>query len=81
MTARFLATKKSNKPKRDYYEVLGIEKNAAPADIKKAYYQMAKKFHPDANKQPDAHEKFLEVGEAYAVRHVNVVYYIISGTQ
>jgi len=54
--------------KRDYYEVLGVTKTASPEDIKKAYRQNAKKFHPDVNKDdPDAAEKFKEVAEAYEV--------------
>ncbi len=54
--------------KRDYYEVLGLEKGASADDIKKAYRQMAKKYHPDVNKNdPSAEEKFKEINEAYSV--------------
>ncbi len=53
--------------KRDYYEVLGIGKDASEAEIKKAYRTMAKKYHPDMNKEAGAEEKFKEVNEAYAV--------------
>jgi molecular chaperone DnaJ len=54
--------------KRDYYEVLGVEKGASDADIKKAYRQMAKKYHPDLNPGDKvAEEKLKEVGEAYEV--------------
>ena len=54
--------------KRDYYEVLGIDRNADEASIKKAYRKMAKKYHPDMNKDnPAAEEKFKEVTEAYNV--------------
>ena len=54
--------------KRDYYEVLGVDKNADDATIKKAYRQLAKKYHPDANPgNKEAEEKFKEAGEAYAV--------------
>ena len=53
--------------KRDYYEVLGLQKGATDAEIKKAYRQMAKKYHPDVNKEPGAEEKFKEVNEAYEV--------------
>ena len=47
--------------KRDYYEVLGIDKSADQDTIKKAYRTLAKKYHPDINKSPDAVEKFKEV--------------------
>jgi len=53
--------------KRDYYEVLGITKDADANEIKRAYRKMAKKYHPDVNKAPDAEEKFKEVQEAYDV--------------
>lgn len=53
--------------KRDYYEVLGVDKNATDDQIKSAYRQLAKKYHPDLNKAPDAAEKFKEVTEAYEV--------------
>lgn len=53
--------------KRDYYEVLGISKDATDQEIKKAYRSLAKKYHPDINKAPDAEEKFKEVNEAYEV--------------
>ncbi len=54
--------------KRDYYEVLGINRDAAPDDIKKAYRQMALKFHPDRNPGDDeAPKKFKEAAEAYEV--------------
>ena len=54
--------------KRDYYEVLGVERNAADGDIKKAYRQMALKFHPDKNPgNKEAEDKFKEAAEAYEV--------------
>ncbi len=54
--------------KRDYYEVLGVEKGADDATIKKAYRQLAKKYHPDVNPgDKTAEEKFKEVNEAYQV--------------
>ncbi|MCR5350744.1 MAG: molecular chaperone DnaJ [Acholeplasmatales bacterium] len=51
--------------KRDYYEVLGLQKGASDDEIKKAYRQLAKKYHPDINKEPGAEEKFKEINEAY----------------
>ncbi|GAB3821446.1 hypothetical protein GCM10028895_23620 [Pontibacter rugosus] len=54
--------------KRDYYEVLGVSKNAAQDEIKKAYRKIAIKFHPDKNPDdPTAEDKFKEAAEAYEV--------------
>ena len=55
------------KKHKDYYEILGVEKSSNFDDIKKAYRQMALKYHPDTNKEPDAEERFKDVAEAYAV--------------
>jgi molecular chaperone DnaJ len=46
---------------------LGISKSASQGDIKKAYYQLAKKYHPDTNKDKDAREKFVEIQGAYEI--------------
>ena len=51
--------------KRDYYEVLGIAKNASGDEIKKAYRTLARKYHPDVNKEAGAETKFKEINEAY----------------
>lgn len=53
--------------KRDYYEVLGVDKNASDSEIKMAFRRLAKKYHPDVSKEENAEEKFKEAQEAYAV--------------
>ncbi len=53
--------------KKDYYEVLGVSKNASDEEIKRAFRKLAKQYHPDINKEAGAEEKFKEIGEAYAV--------------
>jgi molecular chaperone DnaJ len=53
--------------KRDYYDILGLERSAGADDIRRAYRRLAKQYHPDVNKEPDAEEKFKEINEAYAV--------------
>ncbi|MEG0022063.1 MAG: molecular chaperone DnaJ [Bacilli bacterium] len=53
--------------KKDYYEILGIPKTATDAEIKSAFRKLAKKYHPDVSKEPDAEAKFKEAQEAYAI--------------
>jgi molecular chaperone DnaJ len=52
---------------RDYYEILGVPRNATADDIKAAFRKLARQFHPDVNKEHDAEEKFKEINEAYSV--------------
>jgi curved DNA-binding protein len=52
---------------KNYYTVLDVERNASPAEIKRAYRKLARKFHPDVSKERDAEARFKEVGEAYKV--------------
>ena len=54
--------------KRDYYEVLGVDKSASESEIKSAYRKLAMKYHPDRNPDnKEAEEKFKEASEAYAI--------------
>ena len=52
---------------KDYYHIMGVAKDATEKDIKMAYRRLARKYHPDLNKEPHAEEKFKELGEAYEV--------------
>ena len=52
---------------KDYYDILGVNKDATDAEIKSAYRQLAKKYHPDLNKEAGAQEKFKDINEAYSV--------------
>ena len=52
---------------RDYYDVLGVSRSADGKELKRAYRQLARKFHPDVNKEPDAEQKFKEISNAYEV--------------
>jgi molecular chaperone DnaJ len=52
---------------RDYYEILGVERNASNDDLKAAFRRLARQYHPDVNKAPDAEERFKEINEAYAI--------------
>lgn len=52
---------------RDYYDIMGLKRDATQDDIKRAYRKLARKYHPDVSKETDAEKKFKEVGEAYEV--------------
>lgn len=52
---------------KDYYETLGVSRDAGQEDIKRAYRHLARKYHPDVSKEPDAEARFKEIGEAYEV--------------
>ena len=53
--------------KRDYYDILGVQRNATKDEIKSEYRKLALKYHPDRNKAPDAESRFKEISEAYAI--------------
>lgn len=52
---------------KDYYKILGLQRTSTKADIKKKYFELAKKYHPDVNKEKDAESKFKDISEAYEV--------------
>ena len=51
--------------KKDFYSILGVSRSASESEIKKAYFGLAKKYHPDVNKDPSAKNKFAEINTAY----------------
>ncbi|RZF46279.1 hypothetical protein LSTR_LSTR016223, partial [Laodelphax striatellus] len=67
-TKRYFQTSRSLQNTKDYYKILGVSKNSSQAQIRKAYFAKARKYHPDRNKNdPEAKKKFLEISEAYVV--------------
>jgi len=52
---------------KDYYKIMGVQRDASQGEIKRAYRKLARKYHPDVSKEPDAEERFKELGEAYEV--------------
>lgn len=52
---------------KDYYKIMGVSRDASQEEIKRAYRRLARKYHPDVSKEPDAEQRFKEVGEAYEV--------------
>ena len=54
----------------DYYKTLGIHSSVTKKNIKKSYRKLALEFHPDRNKSPNAHKKFIEINEAYLILYM-----------
>src|SRR5688572_3721852 len=52
---------------KDYYQVMGVNRDASADEIKRAYRKLARKYHPDVSKEPNAEARFKEIGEAYEV--------------
>ncbi|NLT73758.1 MAG: molecular chaperone DnaJ [Chloroflexi bacterium] len=57
----------SSEGRRDYYETLGVSRDASKDDLRSAYRKLARRYHPDVNKEPDAEDRFKEINEAYQV--------------
>ena len=56
---------------KDYYKIMGVPRDAAQDEIKRAYRKLARKFHPDVSKEEHAEQRFKEVGEAYEVLNMS----------
>src|SRR5919107_4932194 len=54
-------------PRRDFYETLGVSRDASPEELQRAYRKLARAYHPDVNKDPGAEERFKDISEAYDV--------------
>ena len=54
---------------KDYYAIMGVQRDATQDEIKRAYRKLARKYHPDVSKEPDAEARFKEVNEAHEVLH------------
>lgn len=68
VTAQRYISTSATLTQKDYYKILGVSKNSSAKDIKKSYYELAKQYHPDTNKNdPNASKKFQEVSEAYEI--------------
>ncbi|MDX1606970.1 MAG: DnaJ domain-containing protein, partial [Candidatus Competibacterales bacterium] len=52
---------------KDYYQIMGVQRDASQDEIRRAYRKLARKYHPDVSKEPDAENRFKEIGEAYEV--------------
>ena len=59
---------------KDYYEIMGVARDASQDEIKRAYRKLARKYHPDVSKEADAETRFKEVGEAYEVLKLSLIH-------
>jgi len=64
---RFFHASRPQYAPKDPYQVLGVNRDATPAEIKKVYFSLARKYHPDTNPDKNAQDKFVEIQEAYDV--------------